>query len=61
MFVLMFFLLWKNLEGFGAIQGKKTYWNVTISFLTVVVYGKDTLKVVGQFTDTSTTITLLSC
>lgn len=61
MFVLMFFLLWKNVEGFGAIPGKKTYWTVTRSFLTVVVYGKDTLKVVGQFTDTSSTITLLSC
>ena len=49
MLVLLFFLLWKTMEGASAMQGKQTYWTVTTSFLTVVVYGnKDTLKVVGQ-------------
>lgn len=37
------------MEGGSGMQGKQTYWTVTTSFLTVVVYGKDSLKVVGQF------------
>ena len=60
-FLLMFFILWKHLEGVSAMQGKRTYWTLTTSFLSVFVYGKDTLKVVGQLTDTSSTISPLSC
>lgn len=69
MLVLLFFLLWKNKEGAHAMQGKQTNWTVTLSFPTVVVYGKGTLRVVAYFKrtlkkdslDNSRKISFLSC